>query len=66
MNDPDKLSVPLLGVVMSNKHIYPKLEIPQTIDTGPRQGNKDIRVFAAFSNVSFANHIHTDVIIEKY
>ena len=51
---------------MSNKHIYPKLEIPQKIAAGPRPGNKDIRIFAAFSNVGLSNHMITDIIIEKF
>ncbi len=51
---------------MSNKNIYLKLEIPQTIAAGPRSGNKDARVLAAFTNVGLADHMHVHVIMEKY
>ncbi|MEM8591678.1 MAG: aminotransferase class V-fold PLP-dependent enzyme [Pseudomonadota bacterium] len=43
-------------------HIYPQLEIPQTIAAGPGPGNTDERVLAAFTMTGIADHMHGDVL----
>ncbi len=43
-------------------HIFPKLEIPQTIAAGPGPGNTDARVLAAYAGAGLADHMHGDVL----
>ncbi|WP_299669982.1 aminotransferase class V-fold PLP-dependent enzyme [uncultured Ruegeria sp.] len=43
-------------------HIYPTLEIPETLAAGPGPGNTDARVLQAFSHAGVADHMQGDVL----
>ncbi|SDX81400.1 aspartate aminotransferase [Ruegeria halocynthiae] len=43
-------------------HIYPTLEIPETLAAGPGPGNTDARVLQAFTNTGVADHMQGDVL----
>ena len=43
-------------------HIFPKLEIPETMAAGPGPGNTDARVLAAFAGAGLADHMQGDVL----
>ncbi|MFP7674875.1 aminotransferase [Marivita sp. S0852] len=47
---------------MTVAHIFPKLEIPETIAAGPGPGNTDERVLAAYAGAGLADHMHGDVL----
>ncbi len=43
-------------------HIFPKLEIPETLAAGPGPGNTDARVLQAFAGAGVADHMQGDVL----
>jgi len=43
-------------------HIFPQLEIPETLAAGPGPGNTDARVLARFAAAGVADHMHGDVL----
>ena len=45
-----------------NTHVFPPLEIPNTLAAGPGPGNTDARVLAAFANAGVADHMQGDVL----
>ncbi|WP_120500170.1 aminotransferase class V-fold PLP-dependent enzyme [Roseovarius sp. EL26] len=45
-----------------NAHIFPRLEIPETLAAGPGPGNTDPRVLAAFASAGVADHMQGDVL----
>lgn len=45
-----------------NAHVFPPLEIPETLAAGPGPGNTDARVLAAFASAGVADHMQADVL----
>ena len=45
-----------------NDHIFPQLEIPETLAAGPGPGNTDARVLQRFTAAGVADHMHADVL----
>ncbi len=43
-------------------HIFPQLEIPETLAAGPGPGNTDARVLARFAAAGVADHMQPDVL----
>jgi len=47
---------------MTNVHIFPQLDVPETIAAGPGPGNTDARVMARFVGAGLADHMHPAVL----
>ena len=47
---------------MTDQHIFPSLEIPETLAAGPGPGNTDPRVLASFARAGLADHMQADVL----
>ena len=47
---------------MSEPHIFPQLDIPETLAAGPGPGNTDARVLTAFARTGVADHMQADVL----
>ncbi|MGX9356194.1 aminotransferase [Roseobacteraceae bacterium S113] len=43
-------------------HVFPQLEIPETLAAGPGPGNTDARVLARFASAGVADHMQADVL----
>ncbi len=50
------------GPDMTDQHIFPSLEIPETLAAGPGPGNTDPRVLASFARAGLADHMQADVL----